>query len=72
MEQGRVKKILKLDHDVKNISKEAIVAITKATELFVAYMVRTSVLSAVRRSVYMCGVVWCGVAWCGVVRCGVV
>jgi Histone-like transcription factor (CBF/NF-Y) and archaeal histone len=35
-----VKKILKLDHDVKNVSKEAIVAITKATELFVAYMVR--------------------------------
>ena len=66
-----MKKILKLDHDVKNISKEAIVAITKATELFVAYMVRTCVLSAVRRSVYMCCLVWCGVVWCGMI-CGVV
>ena len=35
---GRVRKIVKLDKDVKNVSKEAYVAITKTTELFIAYM----------------------------------
>ena len=36
-----MRKILKMDTDVKNITKEAMVAITKSTELFVAYMVST-------------------------------
>ena len=40
LSQGRIRKIVKLDNDVKNIGKEAIVAITKATELFIAYLVR--------------------------------
>jgi histone H3/H4 len=35
---GRVRKIVKLDKDVKNVSKEAMAVITKTTELFVAYM----------------------------------
>ena len=33
---------MKVDTDVKNITKEAIVAITKSTELFVAYIVSAS------------------------------
>ena len=35
---SRVRKIVKMDKDVKNISKEAMATITKTTELFVAYM----------------------------------
>ena len=35
---GRVRKIVKLDKEVKNVSKEAYVAITKTTELFIAFM----------------------------------
>ena len=31
---------MKLDSDVKNIGKEATIAISKATELFIAYLVR--------------------------------
>ncbi len=41
--QARIKRILKLDTEVKNVQKEALFAVTKATELFVAYLaVRTS------------------------------
>lgn len=46
---GRVRKIVKLDKDVKNVSKEAMAAITKTTELFVAYMgVRCAGTAALR------------------------
>lgn len=35
---ARVRRTCKLDPDVKNVSKEAVTLITKATELFVAKM----------------------------------
>jgi hypothetical protein len=35
---ARVRKVVKMDPAVKNVSKDGVVAITKATELFVAYM----------------------------------
>jgi histone H3/H4 len=48
---GRVRKIVKLDDDVKNVSKEALSVITKATELFIAYLgVRCTNTSAQRGS----------------------
>lgn len=33
-----MKRIIKLDHEVKNIAKEALLTMTKATELFVGYL----------------------------------
>ena len=46
---GRVRKIVKLDKDVKNVSKEAMSVITKTTELFVAFMgVRCAGTAALR------------------------
>ena len=47
--QGRVRRILKLDPEIKTISKEASVAITKATELFVAYLTVRSQTINMRR-----------------------
>lgn len=47
--QARTKRAAKLDPDVGNLSKDTVVAITKATELFVAYMaVRSSQIAAYR------------------------
>ena len=36
--KGRIKRILKLDSDVRAISKEATVAITKLTEIFIGFL----------------------------------
>lgn len=38
--QARTKKSMKLDPDVKNISKEALVSVTKTTELFLGYLAK--------------------------------
>ena len=43
---GRVKKIIKLDHDVKSIGKEATSALTKATEIFLNYLLEKSLDAA--------------------------
>lgn len=48
---GRVRKIVKLDKEVKNVSKEAYVAITKTTELFIAYMSVRCARTATQRGV---------------------
>jgi histone H3/H4 len=47
--QARVKKIIKLDPEVKNVSKESLVTIAKATELFVAYLAMRAAASASAR-----------------------
>jgi histone H3/H4 len=36
--KSRVKKTIKLDPEVKNVKKEAVVALTKATEIFLQYL----------------------------------
>ena len=47
---GRIKRIIKLDNEIKNISKEALVTITKSTELFIGYLVdKTSQITKKRK-----------------------
>mmetsp|Transcript_298 Transcript_298/g.355 ORF Transcript_298/g.355 Transcript_298/m.355 type:complete len:350 (+) Transcript_298:125-1174(+) len=48
---GRVRKIVKLDNEVKAVNKEALVAIAKATELFIAYMGIRCTQTATQRGV---------------------
>ncbi len=46
---ARVKKTVKMDPDVKNIAKDGAVAMTKATELFIAYLgIKCAAVSALR------------------------
>lgn len=47
---GRIKRIVKLDKEIKNLSKEALVAITKSTELFIASLtLKTSQITGKRK-----------------------
>ena len=47
---GRIKRIIKLDSEIKNISKEALIAITKSTELFISSLtLKTSQITGKRK-----------------------
>eukprot|EP01037_Dinobryon_pediforme_P018781 gene18781-19088_t len=46
---GRIKRILKMDPDVRNISKESVAVITKVAEVFVGFLAQQSVRSAALR-----------------------
>ena len=50
---ARVRKITRLDPDVKNMSKEALLLITKATELFVEHFARTAAKKSAGTSIKM-------------------
>lgn len=49
--QARVKKTMKCDPSVKNVQKEALSVIAKATELFIEYVARRSGVEAAKRGV---------------------
>lgn len=40
--QSRTRKAIKLDPEVRGVKKDAVVALTKATELFIAYLAMRS------------------------------
>ena len=47
--QARVRKTIKLDPEVKNVKKEALVTLSKATELFLGYIAQRASAKVVAR-----------------------
>lgn len=61
--QGRVTTAIKIDPDVKGVDKYARVAITKATELFVACFSEAVKNYAAGKGAFTCGFSECSISW---------